>query len=83
VNPSRRPRLRRRLFLSYLIVVAAGAVTMFAVGALVTRTVFHARVGGFGQRRGQGPTGQVTETQVYRALDQSLLPALAAGVAGR
>ena len=53
---------------------------MFAVGVLVTRAVFRNRVGGFGLRRGQGGSGQVTETLLYRALDESLLPALAAGV---
>ena len=33
-------RLRTRLFLSYVVVVAAGAVAMFVVGTVVTRTVY-------------------------------------------
>lgn len=73
-------RLRTRLFLSYVVVVAAGAVAMFVVGALVTRTVYERRVGGFGLGRGQGREGMVTESQLNSALDESLVPALLAGV---
>lgn len=74
-------RLRTRLFLSYAVVVAAGATAMFAVGTVVTRSVYEHRISGFGFGRGQGQSGQVTETQLRQALDESLLPALLAGVA--
>ena len=80
MSARRRPQLRRRLLVSYLVVVSAGAVAMFAVATWVTRSVFRDRVGGFGLRRGQGAAGQVTESQLLRALDESLLPALAVGV---
>lgn len=74
-------RLRSRLFLSYVVVVATGAVTMLVVGTVVTRTVYEHRIGGFGLGRGQGRGGQVTESQLRTALDESLLPALLIGVA--
>lgn len=74
-------RLRTRLFFSYAAVVAAGATAMLAVGTVVTRTVYEHRIGGFGFGRGQGQSDQVTETQLRQALDESLLPALLAGVA--
>jgi signal transduction histidine kinase len=72
--------LRTRLFLSYVVVVAAGAITMVAVGAAVTRTVYERRLGGFGFGRGQGGAGGPTESQLTAALDDSLVPALAFGV---
>ncbi len=72
-------RLRTRLFLSYLAVVAAGAIVMFAVGTAVTRTVYERRLGGFGFGRGQGRSNQVTQVELQSALDESLIPALLAG----
>ena len=41
-------RLRTRLFLSYVVVVAAGAVAMLVVGDRATKTVYEQRLGGFG-----------------------------------
>ncbi len=73
-------RLRTRLFLSYVVVVAAGAIAMFVVGAVVTRTVYERRLGGFGLGRGQGRTTGPTESQLTTALDESLVPALVFGV---
>lgn len=76
-------RLRTRLFLSYVVVVAAGALAMLVVGTVVTRTVYGRRLGGFGLGRGQGrvagATG-ATEAQLTSALDESLVPALLFGV---
>lgn len=78
-------RLRTRLFLSYAVVVASGALAMVLVGAAVTRTVYERRIGGFGlgMGRGQGRNNQagtpVDETQLTEALDSSLWPALLAG----
>lgn len=78
-------RLRSRLFLSYAVVAASGALAMVLVGAVVTRTVYEHRIGGFGlgQGRGQGRNQQVSatvdETQLTEALDASLWPALLAG----
>jgi signal transduction histidine kinase len=83
-------RLRTQLFLSYVVVVAAGAVAMLVVGTVVTRTVYERRLGGFGFGRGQGrgtdagQAGQVadaTESQLTSALDESLVQALVFGVA--
>lgn len=73
-------RLRTRLFLSYAVVVAAGAAAMLVVGTVVTRTEYERRIGGFGFGQGQGRGSEVTETQLRAALDESLLPALLAGV---
>ncbi len=74
-------RLRTRLFLSYVVVVVAGAVAMLVVGTVVTRTVYEHQIRGFGLGRGQGGSNQVTESQLRTALDESLLPALLIGVA--
>ena len=74
-------RLRTRLFLSYVIVVAAGAVAMLVVGTVVTKTVYDRQLRGLGLRRGAGGPSQVTESQLRTALDESLLPALLIGVA--
>lgn len=74
-------RLRTRLFLSYVVVVAAGAIAMFVVGVVVTRTAYERRLGGFGLGRGQGRTTGPTESQLTTALDESLMPALLFGVA--
>jgi signal transduction histidine kinase len=74
-------RLRTRLFLSYVVVVAAGATAMTVVGTVVTRTAYDRRIGGFGLGRGQGRSGQVTESQLRAALDESLLQALLVGIA--
>ena len=73
-------RLRTRLFLSYVVVVAAGAIAMLVVGVAVTRTAYERRVGGFGLGRGQGRAVGPTESQLTAALDESLFPALAFGV---
>ena len=73
-------RLRTRLFLSYVVVVAAGAITMVVVGAAVTRTVYERRLGGFGFGRGQGGATGPSESQLTSALDDSLIPALVFGV---
>ena len=76
-------RLRTRLFLSYAVVVASGAAAMVLVGAVVTRTVYEHRIGGFGLGRGQGRNNQVgtpvDEAELSAALDGSLWPALLAG----
>lgn len=78
-------RLRSRLFLSYAVVVASGAVAMMLVGAVVTRTVYEHQIGGFGLGQGRGPgrnnqvVDAVDETQLTEALDASLWPALLAG----
>ncbi|HSP28430.1 MAG TPA: HAMP domain-containing sensor histidine kinase [Ilumatobacteraceae bacterium] len=73
-------RLRTQLFLSYVVVVAAGAGAMLVVGAVVTRTVYERRIGGFGFGRGQGRDTDTTEAQLTSALDESLMPALLFGV---
>jgi signal transduction histidine kinase len=75
-------RLRTRLFLSYVVVVAAGAIAMLVVGAAVTRTVYERRLGGFGLGlgSGQGRSRGPTEAQLTGVLDDSLLPALVFGV---
>ena len=73
-------RLRTRLFLSYVVVVGAGALAMLVVGTVVTRSVYEQRIGGFGLGRGQGRSGQVSETQLRSALDESLTPALLIGL---
>jgi signal transduction histidine kinase len=72
--------LRTRLFLSYVVVVAAGAIAMMVVGAAVTRTVYERRLGGFGFGRGQGRSLEPTESQLTAALDDSLVTALVFGV---
>jgi signal transduction histidine kinase len=72
--------LRTRLFLSYVVVVAAGAIAMMVVGAAVTRTVYERRLGGFGLGRGQGRSLEPTESQLTAALDDSLVTALVFGV---
>ena len=53
---------------------------MLIVGTVVTRTVYERRLGGFGFGRGQGRGTQVSEAQLRTALDESLWPALLAGV---
>jgi signal transduction histidine kinase len=73
-------RLRTRLFVSYVAVVAAGALAMLVVGTVVTRTVYDRRIGGFGLGRRQGRSSQVTESQLRSALDESLVPSLLVGV---
>lgn len=77
-------RLRTRLFLSYAVVVASGALAMILVGAAVTRTVYERNIGGFGLGLGRGPgrnnqAADVDEAQLTEALDASLWPALLAG----
>lgn len=78
--------LRGRLFLSHAVVVLVGAVTMVVVGAVVTRTVYERRLGGygFGRALGRGPrrdvvAAEVTEGELVSLLDDSLWPALLAG----
>jgi signal transduction histidine kinase len=73
-------RLRTRLFLSYVVVVGAGALAMLVVGTAVTRTVYERRLGGLGLGRGPGRQEGVNEAQLTSALDESLVPALLAGV---
>lgn len=73
-------RLRTRLFLSYVVVVGAGALAMLVVGTAVTRTVYERRLGGLGVGRGAGRQEGVSEAQLTSALDESLAPALFAGV---
>ena len=72
-------RLSTRLLLSYVVVILAGAVTMFAVGTVVTRTVYENRVGGFGSGRGQMRQDRISQSELQTALDESLVPALLAG----
>ncbi len=75
-------RLRTRLFLSHLLVVAAGAIVMVVVGTVVTRTVYERQLGGMGlgRRQGRGAgDSTVTQGQLEAVLDESLLPALLAG----
>jgi signal transduction histidine kinase len=74
------PRLRTRLFVSYVAVVAAGALAMLAVGTVVTQAVFERRIGRFGLGRGQGRSSSVTESQLREALTDSLVPSLLVGV---
>ena len=52
---------------------------MVAGGAVVTRTVYERRIGGFGLGRGQGRGAQLDAGQLTDALDRSLWPALVAG----
>lgn len=74
-------RLSTRLFWSYVVVIVAGAITMFVVGTVVTRTVYERRLGGFGLGRGAGRNNRVSEAELQTALDESLVPALLAGTA--
>lgn len=74
-------RLSTRLFLSYVVVIVAGAATMFAVGTVATRSVYENRLGGFGLGRGPGRQNRVSEAELQQALDESLVPALLAGAA--
>lgn len=69
-------RLRTRLFLSYVVVVLAGAIAMLVVGTVVTQTVYERRLRGLGIGRQQGRDAQVSEAELQAALDESLLPAL-------
>jgi histidine kinase len=72
-------RLSTRLFVSYVVVILAGAAAMFVVGTVVTRRVYENRIGGFG--RGQGRQNQVSQAELQTALDESLVPALLVGTA--
>ena len=74
-------RLSTRLFWSYVVVIVAGAITMFVVGTVVTRTVYERQLGGFGLGRGAGRNNRVSEAELQTALDESLVPALLAGTA--
>lgn len=74
-------RLSTRLFVSYVVVILAGAATMFAVGTVVTRSVYDSQLGGFGLGRGSGRQNRVSEAELQTALDESLVPALLAGAA--
>ena len=72
--------LRGRLFVSYVLVVAAGAVAMVVVGTVVTRSVYRRELRGVGFGRGPNRS-TVDQTQLTDALDVSLLPALLTGIA--
>lgn len=72
-------RLSTRLFLSYVIVIVAGAATMFVVGTVVTRTVYESRLGGYGLGRGRIRQDRISQADLETALDESLVPALTAG----
>ena len=74
-------RLSTQLFVSYVVVILVGAGAMFAVGTVVTRTVYSDRVGGMGQGRGQGRQTRLSQSELETALDESLLPALLVGTA--
>jgi len=70
-------RLRHRLFVSYALVVAAGALTMIITSAFVTRTVYRRQLRGLG--RGQGRNDRPGDEALTGALDESLWVALLAG----
>ncbi len=72
-------RLSTRLFLSYVVVILAGALTMFAVGTVVTRSVYDNQIGGFGLGRGQRRQDRISQAELETALDESLVPALLTG----
>ena len=72
-------RLRSRLFVSYALVVAAGAVTMVVTSAFVTRTVYRRQLRGLG--RGRGRNDRAGDDALTSALDESLWVALLAGTA--
>ena len=72
-------RLRHRLFVSYALVVAAGAVTMIITSAFVTRTVYRRQLRGLG--RGPGRNDRAGDDALTGALDESLWVALLAGTA--
>jgi len=74
-----RRRLSTRLFLSYVVVILAGAATMFVVGTVVTRSVYENRLGGFGLGRGRVRQDRISQSDLETVLDESLMPALAAG----
>jgi signal transduction histidine kinase len=81
--------LRGRLFLSHVVVVVVGALTMVVVGAVVTRAVYEHRLGGYGYGRsqgrgrgnGSGVVDPISEGELVAVLDDSLVPALLAGAA--
>jgi signal transduction histidine kinase len=72
-------RLRTRLLVSHVAVVAVGAAAMLVVGTVVTRSEYQRRIGGFG--RGRGAQQGATSTELQRVLDESLVPALLVGAA--
>ncbi|MFW2332389.1 sensor histidine kinase [Ilumatobacter sp.] len=74
-------RLSTRLFLSYVVVILAGAATMFIVGTVVTRSVYENRLGGFGLGRGRTRQDRISQAELQTVLDESLVPALTAGAA--
>jgi len=70
-------RLRTRLFGSFLVVIAVGAVAMLVLGALLTPSLFEERLG----RMGRGPGyGYASSTDLHKALTDSLDVALVAGL---
>jgi signal transduction histidine kinase len=71
-------RLHTRLFGSYLVVIAVGALTILVLAALLTPSLFQQRLGRMG--RGPGGYGSGTSTQLHKALTDSLDIALVAGV---
>jgi len=72
-------RLSTRLFVSYVVVIVSGALTMFAVGTVVTRTVYNHRLGGFGLGRAQQRQDRISDAELRSVLDESLVPALLIG----
>jgi signal transduction histidine kinase len=71
-------RLHTRLFGSYLLIIAVGALAILAFTALLTPSLFQQRLGRMG--RGPGGYGSAGSPQLHRALTDSLDIALVAGV---
>lgn len=72
-------RLRVRLFASYVLVVAVGALAMLAVGSLLAPSLFQGRLGQIG--RGPGGFGASTAGQLRSAFAESVDVALVVGLA--
>ncbi|MDF1594876.1 MAG: HAMP domain-containing sensor histidine kinase [Acidimicrobiia bacterium] len=72
-------RLRTRLFVSHLLVIAIGGLAMFVVGSVLTRTLFQGRLGRM--NRGAGRLNNATAGELHAALGDSLNIALVVGFA--